>query len=105
MIRGDDLGRVHKGKGYGAVNRLKCPATILGMDGIHPGSSGGFSKQLPLLELRLILVISRAAQCVVYGGPGFKWELRADCYSFNCRGGLSSADYLPNISPQVADFD
>ena len=57
------------------------------------------------LALRLILIVSRVAQYVVYGGPWFKRELRASCYSFNFKDGLSSAGRLPNISPEMVGPD
>ena len=75
------------------------------MDGIHSGSGCGCSQKPPLLVLRLILAINRAAQYVVYGGSRFRRELCAGRYSFNHGGGLTSADRLPNISPEVAVRD
>ena len=55
-----------------------------------------------LMALRLILIISRAAQFVVDGGPRFRWELYAGRYSFDRRGGLRYADHLLNIPSEVA---
>ena len=105
MVRCNDPGRVNRGKGYGAVNWLDNSAAIRDVDGIYPGSGGGHLQQPPLMTLGLILVVDRAAQYVIYGGPRFRRELPAGRYSFNCRGGFSSADCLPNISPKVAGSD
>ena len=38
IMRSDDPGRVYRRKGYGAVNRLNCCATLRGTDGVYPGS-------------------------------------------------------------------
>ena len=38
VMRGDDPGRVDRGKGYRAVNRLNYCDVLSGADGIHPGS-------------------------------------------------------------------
>ena len=83
MVQCNDPGRVNKGKGYRAVNRLDCSTAIWDVDGIHPGLGCGRSQQPPLLALRLILVFNRAARYIVYGGPRFKREHCAGCYSFN----------------------
>ena len=37
VMRGDDPGRVDRGKGYRVVNRLNCYDVLSGADGIHPG--------------------------------------------------------------------
>ena len=103
MVWSNDPGRVNRGKGYRVVNRLDCPATIWGVDGVYPGTDGGCAQQPLLLVLRLILIVSRAAQYVVYSGARFRRELCAGCYSFYRRGGLNSTNRLPDISPKVAN--
>ena len=105
MVRCNDSGRVNRGKGYGAVNWLDYSATIRDMDGIYPGSGVGRSQQPPLMMLGLILVVDRAAQYVIYGGPRFRRELPAGRYSFNFRGDFNSTDCLLNISPKVDSSD
>ena len=45
------------------------------------------------------------AQYVVYGESRFRRKLCAGCYSYNRGGGLSSADRLPNVTPEVANPD
>ena len=75
MVWSNDPGRVNRGKGYRVVNRLDCPATIWGVDGVYPGTDGGCAQQPLLLVLRLILIVSRAAQYVVYSGARFRREL------------------------------
>ena len=87
------------------VDRLDCSAAVKDMDGVYPGLDCGCTQQPLLLVLRLILIVSRSAQYVVYGGSWFRWELCVDCYSFNRRDGLNSADRLPDISPEVAGPD
>ena len=101
MVRSNDPGRVNRGKGYRVVNRLDRFDAIWDVNGIHSGLGCGRSQQPILLALRLILVVNRAAQYVVYGGPRFRRELCAGYYSFNHGGSLNSADILPNISPEV----
>ena len=105
MVLSNNPGRVKKGKGYRAVNWMDCSAAIRDVDGIYPGSSYGRSQQPLLLALRLILVVDRAADYVIYGRPRFKQELCACHYSFNRESGLNSVDRLPNISPKVAGPD
>ena len=58
-----------------AVNRLDCSVAVWDMDGIHSGPGCGRSQQPHLLALILILIVNRAAQCVVYGGPRFRRKL------------------------------
>ena len=105
MVRSNDPGRVNKGKGYRSVNWLDRYVAIWDVDGVHPGLSCGRLQQPLLLALRLILIVNRAAQYVVYGGLRFRRELYAGRYSFNYRGGLYSTYRLPNISLEVADPD
>ena len=101
MVRSIDPGRVYRGKGYRAVDRLDCYVVVWDMVGNYLFPDCGCTQQPLLLALRLILIVSRAAQYLVYGGPKFKRELYVGRYSFNRRGGLSSTDHLPNISPEV----
>ena len=99
------LGRVNRGKGYRAVNWLNCSVVVWDVDGVHLGPGCGCLQQPPLLALRLILIVNRAIQYVVYGGSRFRQELCTGRYYFNRWGGLSSVDRLSNISPEVADPD
>ena len=100
-----DPRRVNMGKGYKAVDRLDCSTAVWDMDGVYPGPDCGCTQQPLLLALRLILIVSRFAQYIVYGGSWFRWELRVGYYSFNCRGSLSSTDRLTDISPEVVGPD
>ena len=75
MVRSNDPRRVNRGKGYRAINWLDYFAAIWDMDGVHPGSGCGRFQQPPLLALRLILVVNRAIQYVVYGGSRFRQKL------------------------------
>ena len=101
MVWCNDPRWVNRGKGYRAVNWLDCSVAIWDVDGIHPSSGYGHSQQSLLLAFRLILVINRATQYVVYSGPRFRHELYADRYFFNRQGGFSSANRLLNISSEV----
>ena len=105
MVQSNDLERVNKGKRYRTINWLDCTTAIWDMDGVHPGSGCGCLQPPPLLAIRLILIVNRAAQYVVYGGPRFRRKLYASRYSFNNGGGFSFVDRLLNISPEVADLD
>ena len=105
MVRSNDLGQVYRGKEYKAVDRLDCSDAIWDFYGVYLGPDCGRTQQPLLLALRLILIVNRAAQYVVYGGPRFRRELCTGRYSFNRRGGLNSVDRLPNISPEMTDLD
>ena len=76
------------GKGYGAVDRLDYFAADWSVDCVYPRSDGGCAQHALLLALRLILIVNRAAQYIVDGGPRFRWEVGVGRYSFNRRGGL-----------------
>ena len=91
-MRSNDPGRVNRGKGYRAVNWLDYSVAIWDVNGVHLGLGYNCSQQPPLLALRLILVVNRAAQYVVYGGSRFR------------RGGLSSTGRFLNISPEVINL-
>ena len=71
----DGLGRVNRGKGYGAVNRLNCFATVWDIDGIHPSSGCGCSQEPSFLALGLILIVNRVAQNVIDGRSRFRRKL------------------------------
>ena len=105
VVRSNDPGQVNRGKGYRVVNWLDYLAVVWDMDGVYTGPDCGCTQQPLLLAVRLILIDSRAAQYVVYGGLRFRRELCAGRYSFDCRGGLSFTDRLPDISPEVASLD
>ena len=92
------------GKDIGS-SMIRLPCCCLGVDGVYPASDGGCVQQPLLLALRLILIVIRSAQYVVYGRPRFKREPCVGRYSFNRRGGLSSTDCLPEISLEVAGPD
>ena len=60
LMRGNDSGRVNKGKGYRAVNRLNCCDVLSGIDGVHPGSDRGRQEHFSPLLFGLILSIGRS---------------------------------------------
>ena len=100
VVRSNDPGRV-----YRAIDRLDCSIAVWDVDGVYPSSDCCCTQQPLLLAFRLILIISRVVQYVVYGGLWFRQELRIGRYSFNCKGGLTSVDCLPDISSEVVDPD
>ena len=61
MHRGVEYGRVNREKGYRVINWMDCSTAIWDVDGVQLGSGYGRSQQHPLLALRLILVVNRAA--------------------------------------------
>ena len=63
------------------------------------------SNKFFFLALRLILVVSRAAQYIVDGGLRFRWEVGPDRYSFDRGGYLRYAYYLPDIPPELVGPD
>ena len=105
MVWNNDPGRVNGGKGCGAVDRLNRSAFDWSVDRVYQGPDGGYAQHALLLALRLILIVSWAAQYIVDGGPRLRWELCDGRYSFDRRGGLRYAYRLPDIPPEVADPD
>ena len=105
MMWGDDPGRVNGRKGYGAVNRLYYCTAVRGTDGVYPGSDCGNSEHLSSLPLRLVLIIARATQYIVDGGPRFRWEFYPSNYSSSYGGGFCFAGRLPNVSSEVPSSD
>ena len=105
MVWSNDPRRVNRGKGYRVVDWSDYSAAVWGVDGVYLGPGGGCGQQPLLLALRLILIVSRFTQYVVYGASWFRWELCAGRYSFDRRGGLSYADRFSDISPEVTNPD
>ena len=60
IMEGNDPGRVNKGKGYRAVNRLSCSGVLQGADGVYPGSDRGCPEHFSPLLFGLILAIDRS---------------------------------------------
>ena len=105
MVWNNDPGQVNGGKGYGDVDRLGCSAADRSVDRVYPGPNGGCAQHALLMVLRLILIVSRAAQYIVDGRLRFRWELYTDRYSFGRRDDLRYAGCLLDIPPEVADPD
>ena len=53
------------------------------------------------LSFRLVLVIGRASQYEVDGGPGFRWMLSTINCPIGNKGSFCSAGRLPNVSSEV----
>ena len=69
MVWNNDPGRVNRGKGYGVVDRLDHSIADSSMDRVYPGQDSDCLQHALLLALRLILIVSRATQYIVDGGP------------------------------------
>ena len=61
MVQSNNRGRVNRATGYRVVNWLDCSVAIWDVNGVHLGSGCDRSQQPPLLTLRLILIVNRAA--------------------------------------------
>ena len=70
VMRGNDPGRVNRGKGYRAINRLSCNDVLPGADDVYPGSDRSRPKNFSPLLFGLILAIGRSPQYKVDGWPG-----------------------------------
>ena len=67
VMRGNDPGRVNRGKGYRAVNRLNYCDVLSGVDGVHPGFDRGRPEHFSPMLFGLILDIGRSPQYKVDG--------------------------------------
>ena len=89
IMRGNDPGRVNRGKGYRAINRLSCSGVLLGGDGVYPGSNRSRPEHFSPILFGLILAIGRSPQYKVDGWLGARGRLSinndpvscgSDCY-------------------------
>ena len=69
VMRGNDLGRVNRGKEYRAVNWLSCSGVLPGADGVYPGSDRSRPEHFSPLLFGLILDIGRSPQYKFDGWP------------------------------------
>ena len=104
-MRSDDPGRVYRRKGYGAVNKLNCCTALRGTDGVYPGFDRDCTEHFSSLLFGLVLVIGRASQYEVDGGPGFRWVFSTSNCSVGYGGSLCSAGRLPNVPSEVPSPD
>ena len=63
--------RVDMRKGYEAIYWFGFFMSAFRMDSIYPDLNCGGSQELPLLALRLIPIVRRVVQYIVYEGSGF----------------------------------
>ena len=70
VMRVNDSGRVNKGKGYRAVNRLSCSGVLSGVDGVYPSFGQGRPEHFSPMLFGLILAIGRSPQYKVDGWSG-----------------------------------
>ena len=83
-MRGNDPGRVNRGKGYRAVNRLSCSGVLPGANGVYPGSDRSRSEHFSPLLFILILAIGRSPQYKVDGWPGARGMLNINNDPVSC---------------------
>ena len=67
VMRGNDLGKVNRGKEYRAVNRLSFSSVLPGADGVYPSSDRSLPEHFSPLLFGLILAIDRSPQYKVDG--------------------------------------
>ena len=101
IMRSDDLGRVYRWKGYGAVNRLNCCVALRGTDSVYPGSDCGCTEHFSSLSFGLVLVIGRASQYEVDGALGFRWVLDTSNCPVGSGGSFCSAGRLLDVYSKV----
>ena len=101
VTRGNDPGRVNRGKGYRAANRLNCCNVLSGADGVNPGSDRGRSEHFSPLLFGLILAIGWSPQYNVDGWPGARGMLNINNDSVRCGSDYYPVSWLSNISSEV----
>ena len=101
VIRGNDPGRVNRGKGYRVVNRLSCSGVLPGADGVYPVSDRGHPKNFSPLLFGLILVIVQFPQYKVDGWSRARGMLNINNDPVSCGSGCYPTDWLSNISFEV----
>ena len=97
--------RVDRGKGYGTIYFLGSLLSSFRVDNIYPSFDCGGSQELLLLELRLILVIRRASQYIVYGRSGLCRVCRADCDYARDLPLFNPVVRFSDIPPEVSRLD
>ena len=60
VMRGNDPGKVNRGKEYKAINWLNCYDVLSGANGVHLGSYRGHLEHFSPLLFGLILAIDRS---------------------------------------------
>ena len=104
-MRGNDLGRVNRGKGYRAINRLSCNGILQGADGVYLGSNRSRPKHFSPLLFGLILAIGRSPQYKVDVWLGARGMFNinndlvsrgSDCYPVDWLSDISSEVPSPN---------
>ena len=100
-MRGNDPGRVNRGKGYRAVNRLSCRGVLPGADGVYPDSDRSRPEPFSPLLFGLILAIDRSPQYKVDGWPGARGILNINNDPVSCGSDRYPVDWLSNKSSEV----
>ena len=102
VMRGNDPGRVNRGKGYRAVNQLNCCDVLSGANGVHPGFDRGRSEHFSPLFFELILAIGQSPQYKVDGWPGSRSMLGTNNDPVSCGSGCCLAGWLSYIPFEVS---
>ena len=101
VMRGNDPGRVNRGKGYRAVNRLSCSGVLPVADGVYPSYDRSRPEHFSPLLFRLILAIGRSPQYKVDGWPGARGMRNINNDLVSCGSDCYPAGWLSNISSEV----
>ena len=101
VMRGNDPGRVNRGKGYKAVNWLNCCDVLSGADGVYLGSDRGRWEHFSSLLFGLILAIGRSPQYKVDGWPGSRGMFSVNNDHVSYGSDCYPAGWLSNISSEV----
>ena len=101
VMRGNDPGRVNRGKGYRAVNRLSCCSVLPGANGVYLGSNLGRPDYFSHLLFGPILAICRSPQYKVDGWLGPRGMLSIDKDLISCGSGCYLAGLLSYIPFEV----
>ena len=100
VMRGNDPGRVNRGKGCRAVNRLSCCDVLSGANGVYLGSNRSCPEHFSPLLFGLILAISRSPQYKVDGWPA-RGMLKINNDPVSCGSDCYPVSWLSNIPSEV----
>ena len=104
VMRGNDQGRVNRGKGYRVVNRLNYCDVLSGVDGVHPSFDRGRLEHFSPLLFGLILAIGRSPQYKVDGWTRARGMLNIND-PVSCGSDCYPAGWLSNISSKVPSLN
>ena len=105
MMGHNDPACVYWGKGYETVYRLCLFLATPCMGSVYPGFDCGCFQKLLLLTFRLVLIVKRSPQYIVYGLSGLKWCGYAGYGFVCCKCRFFPAISFPDISSEVPHFN